>query len=277
MFKQVRKRDGAIVPFSQERIMQAILKAMMVGGEGEFKESQKVSDRVLKELLKKYPPKQILGIEQIQDVVEETLILEEYPKTAKAYILYRRERAELREKRREIPARIKALVQESRKYFRNPLAEFIYYRSYSRWIEEEGRRETWLESVQRYVDFMKENLGDKLTAQEYQEVREAILKQEVMPSMRLLWAAGKAARATNVCGYNCSFIAPSKLKDFGEIMYLSMCGTGVGFSVESQNVQQPPQIHKQSGKGVKTHVIEDSKEGWAEAFILALKTWFDGK
>jgi len=113
MFKQVRKRDGAIVPFSQERITQALLKAMMVGGEGEFKESQKVSDRVLKELLKKYPPKQILGIEQIQDVVEETLILEEYPKTAKAYILYRRQRAELREKRREIPERIKSLVEES--------------------------------------------------------------------------------------------------------------------------------------------------------------------
>ena len=277
MFKQVRKRDGAIVPFDQDRITAAILKAMTAASEGEMKEAKKVSDRVLKELLKKYLPKQILGIEQIQDVVEEILILEEYSKTAKAYILYRRERAELREKRREIPSRVKKLVEESKKYFRNPLSEFIYYRSYSRWIEEEGRRETWIESVQRYVNFMKENLGDKLKDEEYQEIQEAILKQEVMPSMRLLWASGKAARATNVCAYNCSFIAPSKLRDFGEIMYLSMCGTGVGFSVEQQNVQKLPQIKKQIGKKIAIHVIEDSKEGWAEAFILALKTWFDGK
>lgn len=278
MFKQVRKRDGAIVSFSQERITQAILKAMTVGGEGELKESQKVSDRVIKELLKKYPPKQILGIEQIQDIVEETLILEEYPKTAKAYILYRRERTELREKRREIPSRVKVLVEESKKYFRSSLSEFIYYRSYSRWIEEEGRRETWIESVQRYLDFMKEKLGGKLKDEEYQEIQEAILKQEVMPSMRLMWSAGKAARTTNVPAYNCSFIAPTKLKDFGEVMYLSMCGTGVGFSVEQQNVQKLPQIKKQNGRGRKlpTHVIEDDKQGWAEAFVLGLKVWFSG-
>lgn len=278
MFKQVRKRDAAIVLFDQDRITAAILKAMTAASEGDAKDAQKVSDRAVKELLKKYPPKQILGIEQIQDEVEETLILMEYPKTAKAYILYRRERAELREKRKEIPERVKQLSEESKKYFRNSLAEFIYYRSYSRWIEEEGRRETWVESVQRYVGFMKEELGDKLKDEEYQEIQEAILQQEVMPSMRLLWGAGKAVRAANVCAYNCSFIAPSKLKDFGEIMYLSMCGTGVGFSVEQQNVQKLPQIKKQNGRGRKlpTHVIEDSKQGWAEAFVLGLKTWFSG-
>ena len=92
---------------------------------------------------------------------------------------------------------------------------------------------------------MKSKLGDKLKESEYDEVREAILKQEAMPSMRLLQFAGKAADKTNVCAYNCSFIAPKSFQDFAEIMYVSMCGTGVGWSVESENIQALPQIKKQ--------------------------------
>ncbi|MEX0910490.1 MAG: ribonucleoside-triphosphate reductase, partial [Candidatus Paceibacterota bacterium] len=147
----------------------------------------------------------------------------------------------------------------------------------ARWIEGEGRRETWIETVGRYIDFMKENLKDKLNDKEYENIRQEILKQETMPSMRLLQFAGKAARTTNVCAYNCSFIAPSKLEDFSEIMYVSMCGTGVGYSVESQNIQQLPIIKNQIGKKLKTHVVADSKEGWCDALTLGLKTWYDGK
>ncbi len=95
---------------------------------------------------------------------------------------------------------------------------------------------------------MRENLGDKLTETEYAEVREGILNQEAMPSMRLLQFAGKAAAATNVCAYNCAFTAPEKFQDLAEIMYISMCGTGMGFAVESRNVQKFPQIKPQTGK-----------------------------
>jgi ribonucleoside-diphosphate reductase alpha chain len=91
-------------------------------------------------------------------------------------------------------------------------------------------------------------LGNKLKEAEYKEVREAILKQETMPSMRLMQFAGKAAETTNVCAYNCSFIAPSSLEDFGETIYILMCGSGVGFSVESKNIQALPQIKIQTGK-----------------------------
>lgn len=277
IFKSVRKRDGRIAPFDQNWITQAIVKAMAAAGEGEGPDAKKVSDRVIKELSKKYPPDHVLGIEDIQDVVETALILMDYAKTAKAYILYRRERAALREKRREIPEHVKKLVEESKKYFKNPLAEFVYYRSYSRWIEDEGRRETWVETVGRYVNFMKENLGNKLSEQEYEEIRQAILNQEVMPSMRLLWSSGQTAKATNVAAYNCSFIAPTKLQDFGEIMYLLMCGTGVGFSVEQQNIQQLPQIKPQTGNVQSAHIVEDSREGWADAFVKGLNAWFNGE
>ncbi len=276
--QSVQKRDGRIVPFDQSRITNAIYRAMQATGEGDLeKDPSRVSDRVMQELAKKYPEGGTPQIEEIQDIVEESLILLDFPKTAKAYILYRSERARVRDKAKLIPERVKDLVAESRKYFRNPLSEFIYYRSYSRWIEEEGRRETWVETVDRYMNFMRENLGRRMTDDEYHEIRDAVLKQEVMPSMRLMWSAGKAARATNVSAYNCSYIAPSRLEDFAEIMYLLMCGTGVGFSVESQTVQQLPIIKHQIGAKLPTNIVEDSKEGWGSALTLGLKAWYEGK
>jgi ribonucleoside-diphosphate reductase alpha chain len=274
----VQKRDGIMVPFDLSIIVGAINKAMIQTGEGSEKEAELVANKVYAELVrivnkhKTFVP----TVEGIQDTVEKELILSEYVKTAKAYILYREKRSKLREKGIHVPEKVRQLATESKKYFRNPLGEFIYYRTYSRWIEEEGRRETWIETVDRYISFMRENVGKLIKETEYKEIRESILKQEVMPSMRLLQFSGPAARKTNVCAYNCSFIAPSKLQDFGEIMYISMCGTGVGFSVESQSVQKLPQIMPQTGKQFPTHVVADTKEGWADALVIGLKTWFDG-
>lgn len=279
LFSSIRKRDGNIAPFDERRISVAISKAMIAAGEGQEKDVHIVTQKVLHSLQKNYAKKRnfIPSVEQVQDMVEEQLILEDYVKTAKAYILYRKKRAELREQGVEVPQKVRELANESKKYFRNPLAEFVYYRTYSRWMDEEGRRETWVETVRRYVDFMRENLGDKLSKEEYAQIHETILSMRAMPSMRLLWSAGRAARATNVAAYNCSFIAPTKLKDFGEIMYLLMCGAGVGFSVESQTVQKLPQIKRQTGETLPVHIVEDSKEGWADAFVLGLKAWFGGK
>ena len=124
---------------------------------------------------------------------------------------------------------------------------------------------------------MKENLGDKLTKTEYTDVREAILNQDICPSMRLLWSAGKACRNSNVWAYNCSYIAPTSCQDLGEIMYVSMCGAGLGFAVEWENVQKFPQIKKQTGSKPTAHIVNDNKEGWADALVLGMKSWFSGK
>lgn len=275
---EVRKRDGRVVQFDKNRISNAIMRAMKASGEGDLsRDPFLVSDRVCKRLKEKYPRGGVPSIEAIQDVVEESLILLDFPKTAKAYILYRNERAQIREKRKSVPEHVQKLAEESKKYFRNSLSEFIYYRTYSRWIEEEERRETWIETIDRYMRFMRENLGERLSESEYNGIRDAILKQEVMPSMRLLWSAGPAARKTNVSAYNCSFIAPSRLEDFAEIMYLLMCGAGVGFSVESQTVQQLPIVERQTGEKLPAYIIEDSKEGWGNALTLGLKTWYGGR
>ena len=278
--KQVRKRDGTVAPLDSSRIENAVYKAMLATGEGEEKEAEFITRKVLSELNR---INKLIGggfipsVEGIQDVVEKELILEDFTATAKAYILYRQEHANIRKVVGEVPDEVKKLTKEGKQYFKNTLAEFVYYRTYSRWLDGLGRRETWVETVDRYVDFMKENVGKKFTPKDYKEIREAILKHEAMPSMRLLQFAGTPARKTNVCAYNCSFIAPSKLQDFGEIMYILMCGAGVGFSVESQNVQALPQIKIQTGKKLATHTIADSKEGWADALVLGIKTWFAGK
>ena len=154
--------------------------------------------------------------------------------------------------------------------------QFIFYRTYSRWNDELKRRESWEEVVKRYFDFMREKIGDKLSEREYEELQESVLSQSVMPSMRLAWYAGKAARKSNVAGYNCAFIAPTKFQDFGEILYLLSSTCGVGFSVESKFVSQFPEVQEQSGKS-KKYVVDDSREGWADALVTGITAWFNGE
>lgn len=282
---EIRNRRGEVIEFDIHRISNAVYKAFSDTKEGGEDEAIKVAEAVFSELLKMQQLEKVAGakgtkfvptVEMIQDTVENELMRLDYLETAKSYIIYRQKRNELREEGVVVPDDLRKLVNDSKQYFRNPLGELVYYRSYSRWIEDLDRRETWIETVDRYMAFMNENVGNKLTKTEYAEIREAILKQEAMPSMRLLQFAGVPARKTNVCAYNCSFIAPEKFQDFGEIVYISMCGTGVGFSAESQNVQKLPQIKMQNGKKPSKHVVHDSKEGWADALVLGMKTWFEG-
>ncbi|MFA6463419.1 MAG: ATP cone domain-containing protein [Candidatus Paceibacterota bacterium] len=276
---KVQKRDGSIVPFNTEKVVSAVYKSMIASGEGSLKEAEMVANKVFADVVKiaKKYKNFVPTVEGIQDSVEKELILGEYVKTAKAYILYRDKRSKLREKGLQVPEHLKKLVGASKKYFRTELGEFMYYRTYSKWIDAEQRRETWIETVNRYMAFMKENLGDKLKESEYKEVEETILKQDALPSMRLLQFAGTAAAKTNVCAYNCSFVAPECFQDLAEIMYILMCGTGAGFSVESQNVQKFPQILIQSGAKKSTYEIPDSKEGWADALTHGMNVWASGK
>jgi ribonucleoside-diphosphate reductase alpha chain len=275
----IQKRDGTVTSFDFQKIVTAIHKAMLASGEGSDKEAELMAHKVMANVVKiaKKYDNFVPTVEGIQDEVERELIVSDYVRTSKAYILYRDKRARERRQMPEVPEHVRELAEESKQYFEgNPLGEFVYLRTYAKWIEEEQRRETWIETVDRYIEFMKENLGDKLQQKEYKELRQAILNQEVLPSMRLMQFSGKAARRCNVCAYNCSFIAPKELRDFAEIMYLSMQGTGVGYTVESQNIQQLPQIQPQKGGKPAKHVVGDSKQGWANALLEGLETWFAG-
>ena len=276
--KEVQKRDGGTAPFNLDKIANAIYKGMVAAEEGSDFEASMIANKVFADLVRvsKKHKNFVPTVEGIQDTIEKELILGDYVQTAKSFILYREKRAQVRHEGRQVPERVRTLAEESKKYFRNQLGEFVYYRTYAKWIAEEGRRETWVETVDRYMGFMKENLGEKIADEDYQGVRQAILNQEVMPSMRLMQFAGPAARKTNVCAYNCSYIAPESWEDIAEVMYISMCGTGAGWSAESQNVQKLPQIKMQTEEK-QTFVVPDSKEGWCEAFTLGMNEWAEGR
>ncbi|MBN2094297.1 MAG: ribonucleoside-triphosphate reductase [Candidatus Zambryskibacteria bacterium] len=276
--KKVQKRDGALVKFDFERIVTAIEKAMKAAREGSEGEARLVAHKILADLVRisKKFKNFVPTVEGIQDTVEKELMASEYPNTAKAFILYRAERTKIREQSDLISEDAKTKIKESSKYFKNSYQEFIFYQFYSRWRDEFGRRETWIETIDRFMDYMKENMGSKLTDEEYSDIKEAILNQEICPSMRLLWAAGKAARNSNVCAYNCAYLAPTSWRDLSEIMYISMCGAGCGFSVEPENIGKFPQIQKQTGKKAPKIVVEDSKIGWCESFVKACEAWENG-
>lgn len=276
---QIQKRDGRLVAFEFGKVAAAISKAMAVSGEGSPEQAVVVATMVASELVKVAQAHKsfVPTVEGCQDEVERQLMLADCTATAKSYILYRAQRNEERERERAIPPHVRRLADESAEYFEgNPLGEFVNLRTYARWIEEEGRRETWVETVQRYMDFMEEKLGDKLTREESEEVHQAILEQEVMPSMRLLQFAGEPVRRCNSCAYNCTYGAPDSPAYLAEMMYLAMQGCGDGDAVETYNVQKFPQIERQTGEPPETFVIPDTKEGWCDAFRLGLETWYSG-
>ena len=148
--------------------------------------------------------------------------------------------------------------------------EFIHLSRYSRWLSEEKRRETWGETVSRYFDYFAEHLQElhqyKLSDRLRNELETAVLDLKVMPSMRCLMTAGEALKRENIAGYNCSFVTVNRVQAFDEILYVLMNGTGVGFSVERQEVAKLPPIAEEFFMSDTTIVVADSKLGWAKAY-----------
>jgi len=153
---------------------------------------------------------------------------------------------------------------------RSLYSEFIHLSRYSRWLENEGRRETWEETVNRYFDFfdkhLSENTKSKLKPTEREELRQAVMNLEVLPSMRCLMTAGEALVRENVAGYNCAYVHINRLRAFDEVLYILMCGTGVGYSVEQKFVEKLPTISEEFTDSDTVIVVADSKAGWARAF-----------
>ena len=152
---------------------------------------------------------------------------------------------------------------------------FIATSRYARWLDDEGRRETWSETVTRYVDYMAEKVG--LDDKDSNDIWAAIHNLDVMPSMRALMTAGKALDRDNTAGYNCSYLPVDDMKAFDEAMYILLCGTGVGFSVERQYVDKLPEIPEVLSESQTTIVVRDSKEGWARAFRMLIALLYAGE
>ena len=150
---------------------------------------------------------------------------------------------------------------------------FIHTSRYARWLEDEGRRETWPETVGRYVS---NTLHTKVDEQTVNDIEQAILGLEVMPSMRAMMTAGPAADRDNTCMYNCSYLPVDDPKSFDEAMFILLCGTGVGFSVERQFVQQLPEVPDLYDSDTII-AVKDSKEGWAKALRQVIALLYSGE
>lgn len=157
---------------------------------------------------------------------------------------------------------------------------YIYASRYARFIESKGRRERWDETVDRYFDYFVGELDEHHHYTPSQtllsELRDAVLTLQVMPSMRAMMTAGEAARRENLAIYNCSYVPLDRVKAFAEVLYILMCGTGVGFSVERQVIKNLPDVPPTISKSDYTIVVGDSKQGWAEAYLELLTQLYAG-
>jgi ribonucleotide reductase alpha subunit len=270
------KRDGRVVPFDPMRIERAISRCFAALGRQPFTPVAELAVRVVN-IMSARPSQP--SVEIVQDAVELTLQAAGEFEAAKAYILYRAEHAKQRQER-PIPEDVRAAFAEADQYFPTSIQKFQFFDKYSRFDYDKGRRETWIETVDRAVAFLHElvetNTGVDLGSDLYARLRRMILEMKSMPSMRLLAMAGPPARRDSTAIYNCSYQPVDGIDAFAEGLLISMAGCGVGFSVESRYVENFPRIHRQRGYAPSHHVVEDSAQGWAAAVREGMHAWFEG-
>lgn len=311
------KRNGAIEAFEPGKITEAIrscLSAVYDTKEIDYL-AEEISNSVLEALKLEVSSGQLreseISVEIVQDRVEEAFVLAMQTDAARAYMAYRLERQVMRG--REVPPEVHAAFMEAKERFGTPIQEFQYFDKYSRYSHKHGRRETFVESVERSVSYLEELACGKLEAEVFDRIRSHMLNMTAFPSMRLFAMAGDAARKQNVSLYNCSAQGVADAYAFVETLLISMAGGGVGYSVEGRFVDKLPSVKEswepdpESGfwhmdriypeevtpcfedfyedEPVFTedpnttqhvHIVGDSTEGWLQALCVGLAFWFNG-
>jgi ribonucleoside-triphosphate reductase len=278
---QVIKRDGQRVPFDTDKIARAV---------GRCFDEEPIARTVLPldiavsvaDDAASYQAGTGLDptVEQIQDWVEDRLLAAGLKDDARRYMRYRDEHARQREAR-PVPPEVKAAFDASDQYFPTALQKFQFFDKYARYDTALGRRETWIETVDRTVSFLHELAQPyaDLGAEFYARIRAGILEMRVMPSMRLLAMAGPAARRDNTALYNCSYQPVDGIESFREALVIAMAGCGVGYSVESQYVDRFPRVltEREPVDMLPVHRVEDSASGWGDAVLVGAYTWMMGE
>ena len=284
---RIRKRNGSLVSFDRDKIVNAIYRCFTNScsfpkNKATRYRSSKVADSVCNVLLTMTEP---VDIEDIQSAVETQLMAAGYHEAAKEYILYRREHERLREEA-PIDELVVQAFENGERFFDGPLQAFQHYSKYARYDDELGRRETFPETVDRVMNHLRWHVEEKLevseddriTANEWVELTEAVLAGEATGSMRLMQMAGPAARHEPIACYNCAFIGIRRLRDFSDSLYILMQGTGLGCSVEKEFSQELPKVKRQrDAVDVESFVVPDTTVGWCEAFRIGLEAWFSGR
>jgi ribonucleoside-diphosphate reductase alpha chain len=278
--KTVAKRNGVEVPFDIERIQVAVQKCYDSLDITPATDAAIIVDNVAAVLgYRHMSSTEVPTVEDIQDLVEGTLVGHGEYEAAKHYILYREQHA--KDRALAVPQDVRDLFWASADYFPTSLQQFQFFDKYSRYNWDLGRRETWIETVDRVIEYLSWLVETNTTATmpegALDRIHDAILNLDAMPSMRALSQAGEAAKRDGLAIYNCSYSTVDSIDTFVEALRISTAGCGVGYSVERQYVERFPRIQRQKGNAPKYHLIEDSAFGWAEALRIGLEAWFAGE
>jgi ribonucleoside-triphosphate reductase len=271
--EEVLKRNGELQPFDMNRIRKAVTLCYRSLPFPPKTSVSAIASSVANMVAAKYMTS-TPTVEDVQDIVEYALLSAGEFDAAKHYILYREARAQ---ERLVVPADVQRVFDADKAFFPSPSQQFMFYDKYSRYNHVLKRRETWIETVDRNVAYLRHLADGKLDDKVFGLIHDFILEMRAMPSMRSLSQAGEAAIRNSAAIYNCSYLPIEDLRAFPEMMLISMAGCGVGFSVERMFVEELPRIKRQTGETLDTWVVADSSEGWAAALDHGIKTWFDGK
>lgn len=275
---KVTKRDGREEQFSQDKIINAVRKCFI-----SIKTPNDNADGIARDICNKVlnimrrSNKDLWDIEDIQRLVIQQLWACNYFDAAEHYTIYREQRRKEREVVHTISSEEAELIAKDVAHFNSDLRYYQFLSKYSRWNEKAKRRETWRESCDRVMNFMKSRPQLKAIKEDiWQELDEGLYNHEATCALRVLQMAGPALERCNMGAYNCTALDINCLEAFSETLYILMQGCGVGFSVEGECIDQLPRIKKQRNQPPIHHQIEDSTEGWCDALLKGLKTWFIG-
>lgn len=281
MTKQVKKRNGSIVDFDRNRIYAAVQRCL-AELEYDAKEATDICELISLQVENLVLIQRgVIDVEMLQNMVETQLMASGLFSAAKAYILFRETK---RLKREEAPVseEVLAAFAENDKYFSNEIQKFQALDKFARFDHEKGRRETWPETVDRVLGFFVNHCESRkyaITKEEWGNLRDSLLRLEASPSMRCVQMAGPALERCHVGVYNCSFQFLQNTTDMAEELYILMQGTGVGFSVEAEfAVEKFPRVKRQKQMAeIPTYVVEDTTEGWCDAYKHGLNAWWNGE
>lgn len=278
----VQKRSGERVSFEEQRVVEAIRRCLVNDCGYDEDEALTLSTRTGAQVVNlALSQSQPIGVEAIQNLVETQLMANGAYTAAKQYILFRETKRAKREEH-ELSEETVSAFKENDQYFQNDLQKFQALDKFARFDHAKGRREVWSESVARVCLFFKEHCatyGYIVQAEEWAMLQAGLLGLEAAPSMRCVQMAGPALHRCNVGAYNCAFQFLQNTTDMAEELYVLMQGTGVGFSVEAEfSVEKFPRVKRQKKHAeLVTYVIEDSTEGWCDAYKTGLNAWLGGE
>lgn len=274
----VTKRDGRKVHFDKTKIKQAVYRCLTLGVKRPESEATRVAQDVAEAVaLILTRNGEEVTVEHVQRLVIQQLWALGHFEAAEHYTIYREERRKIREAR-PVPQEVADRVANDQAHFPNDFQYYQFIGKFSRWRDQDRRRETWRETCDRFMGWFK-NLPlvkGRLTEQEWQELDQAAYGLEVSPAMRVVQMAGPALERCEVGVYNCAYHPIEDLFGLPEMLYILMQGTGSGFSVESDYIDELPRIKRQKGNKPDTIVVPDTTEGWCDAYYQGLQRWVDG-